>query len=36
MVVVVVSDPVGDGHNWIITAYLTGALTGGEIEWKRS
>ena len=36
MVVVVVSDPDGDGRNWIITAYLTGALTGGEIEWKRS
>ena len=36
VVVVVVSDTDVNGRHWIITAYMTKKLTGGEIEWKRN
>jgi hypothetical protein len=34
VVVVVVSEFTGERH-WIITAYMTGKLAEGEIEWRR-
>ncbi len=34
LVVVVVSDVSGHRH-WVVTAYMTGKLVGGEIEWSR-
>ena len=36
IVVVVMTGAGGNQRNWIVTAYLTRKLTGGEIEWKRS
>jgi hypothetical protein len=36
VVVVVVSDPGSGGRHWVVTAYLTGKLTGGVIEWTRT
>jgi hypothetical protein len=35
MVAVVVSDP-GPNRHWIVTAYFTRRLAGGEREWQRS
>jgi hypothetical protein len=36
VVVVVISDPVGKKHPWIITAYMVRRLREGEVEWQRS
>ena len=36
LVVVVVSEPETTGRHWMITAYLTRELAGGEIEWRRN
>ena len=36
VVVVVVTDAGPRGRNWIVTAYTTRRLVGGEVEWKRS
>jgi hypothetical protein len=34
LVVVVVSEFTGERH-WIVTAYMTGKLAEGEVEWRR-
>jgi hypothetical protein len=36
VVVVVVSGLSATGPHWIIAAYLTGRLAGGEVEWRRN
>jgi hypothetical protein len=35
IVVVVVSEEWPEGRHWIITAYITRRLSGGEIVWKK-
>ena len=35
VVVVVTSDPGGQGRHWIVTAYLARRLAEGALEWKR-
>ena len=35
VVVVVVSSPIPTERHWIVTAYMTNRLTGGDVEWKR-
>jgi len=35
IVVVVVSDAWPVNRHWIVTSYMTGRLSGGEIEWKK-
>lgn len=35
VVVVVVSNSIPAERHWIVTAYMTNRLTGGDIEWKR-
>ena len=35
VVVVVVSNPIPTERHWIVTAYMTNRLTGGDVEWKR-
>ena len=36
VVVVVVSEGRPKERNWIVTAYITTKIAGGEIEWKRN
>ncbi len=36
VVVVVVTDPGVERRHWIVTAYMTRKLRGGEAEWKAS
>jgi len=36
VVVVVASDPEGQGSHWIITAYMARRLAEGAVEWKRN
>ena len=36
VVVVVVSSPIPTERHWIVTAYMTNRLTGGDVEWKRT
>ena len=35
-VIVVVSDTVPTERNWIVTAYMSRKLPGGEVEWTRN
>ncbi len=35
VVVVVLSEPVGSGRHWIVTAYVASRLRGGRVEWMR-
>lgn len=35
-VIVVVSDAVPAERNWIVTAYMSRKLPGGEVEWTRN
>lgn len=36
VVVVVISEQEPAGRHWIITAYITGKLAGGQVEWMRN
>ena len=36
VVVVVVSNPIPAERHWIVTAYMTNRLAGGDTEWKRT
>lgn len=36
VVVVVVSEAVPQERNWIITAYMTRRLAGGDVEWRQN
>jgi len=36
VVVIVVSNLVPAERHWIVTAYMTNRLTGGDLEWKRT
>ncbi len=36
IVVVVVSEAGARGRHWIVTAYIAGILSDGEVEWKRN
>jgi len=36
VVVVVVSEAVPQERNWIITAYMTRRLAGGDVEWRKN
>jgi len=36
VVVVVASESGPSGRHWVMTAYLTRRLSGGEIEWEKS
>lgn len=36
IIVVVVSEAVPEKRHWVITAYITRRLAGGEIEWRKS
>ena len=33
--VVILSDAIPEQRDWIITAYITRKLNGGEIEWEK-